>query len=78
MLTVKILGSGCPNYRKLAEAAREAAWDANIEAEFIMVTDREVISRYEVLFIPALVIKEKVVCAGRIPTVAEVQAWMTD
>ena len=34
MLTVKILGSGCANCKKLEAVAREAATSAGVEAEF--------------------------------------------
>lgn len=76
MLTVKILGSGCANCKKLEAVAREAADKASIEAEFIKVTDMKDILAYEVMSSPSLVINEKVVSSGRIPTVAEVQTWL--
>jgi small redox-active disulfide protein 2 len=76
MLTVKILGSGCANCKKLEAVAREAADKACIEAEFVKVTDMKDILAYEVMSSPSLVINEKVVSSGRIPTVAEVQTWL--
>jgi len=76
MLTIKILGSGCANCKKLETVAREAAAAANIQAEFIKVTDMKLIMNYDILSTPALVINEKVVSSGRIPTVAEVQGWL--
>jgi small redox-active disulfide protein 2 len=76
MLTVKILGSGCANCKKLEAVAREAADKAHIEAEFIKVTDMKDILAYEVMSSPSLVINEKVVSSGRIPTIAEVQRWL--
>jgi small redox-active disulfide protein 2 len=76
MLTVKILGSGCANCRKLEAVAREAAAKANIPAEFVKVTDMAEILAFDVLSTPGLVINEKVVSSGRIPTVAELQGWM--
>ena len=77
MLNVKILGSGCANCRKLEAVAREAAAGARLEAEFVKVTDMNEILAYDILSTPGLVIDGKVVSSGRIPTVAEVQAWMT-
>lgn len=76
MLTVKILGSGCANCKKLEALAREAATSAGIEAEFVKVTDMKDILAYEVMSSPSLVIGEKVVSSGRIPTVAEIQNWL--
>jgi small redox-active disulfide protein 2 len=76
MLTVKILGSGCANCKKLEALAREAATAAGMEAEFIKVTDMKDILAYEVMSSPSLVIDEKVVSSGRIPAVAEIQNWL--
>ena len=76
MRTVKILGSGCANCKKLEAVAREAATSSGIEAEFIKVTDMKAILGYDLLSTPGLVIDEKLVSSGRIPTVAEVQQWM--
>ncbi|MDI3509625.1 MAG: thioredoxin family protein [Pseudomonadota bacterium] len=76
MLTVKILGSGCANCKKLEAVAREAATAAQLEAEFIKVTDMRQIMTYDLLSTPGLVINEKLVSSGRIPTVAEVQKWL--
>jgi small redox-active disulfide protein 2 len=77
MLTVKILGSGCANCRKLEAVAREAAAGAGVDAEFIKVTDMKDILAYDVLSTPGLVINEKLVCSGRIPAQAEVRQWMS-
>lgn len=76
MLTIRILGSGCANCRKLEEVARTAAAAAGIEAEFVKVKDHAAILAYDVLSTPALVIDEVVACSGRIPTQAEVAGWL--
>lgn len=73
MLTVKILGSGCANCRKLEAVAREAASSANLAAEFVKVTDIKDIMAYDLLSTPGLVINERLVSSGRIPTVDEVR-----
>lgn len=78
MLTVKILGSGCPNCKKVEEIARKAATMLGAEADFVKVTDYAEITEYSVLSTPGLVINETVVCSGRIPTEAEVTSWMAD
>ena len=76
MLTVKILGSGCANCRKLEAIAREATADAGVEAEFVKVTDIKTIMDFDVLSTPALVIDGKVVSSGRIPSKADVEGWL--
>ena len=76
MLTVKILGPGCANCKRLEEIARKAAGDARIDAEFVKVTDYNDILAYNVLSTPGLVINEKVVCSGRIPSEGEVMSWL--
>jgi small redox-active disulfide protein 2 len=76
MPTVKILGSGCANCKKLEATAREAAASAGIEAEFVKVTDMKDIMAYDILSTPGLVIDEKVVSSGRIPTQAEIRQWL--
>jgi len=77
MLTVKILGPGCANCKRLEEIARKAAGDAKIEAEFVKVTDYNDILAYNILSTPGLVINENVVSSGKIPTPAAVAQWMT-
>ena len=77
MLTVKILGSGCANCKKLEAVAREASALAQVEAEFVKVTDMNDILSFNVMSTPALVINDKVVSSGRIPSLADIQKWLT-
>jgi len=76
MLTIKILGSGCANCKKLEAVAREAAGNARVQADFVKVTDMKEIMAFDLLSTPGLVINDKLVSSGRIPTVAEVQKWL--
>jgi small redox-active disulfide protein 2 len=76
MLTIKILGTGCPNCKKVEEISRRAAAGLGVDAEFTKVTDYGRITDYPILGTPGLVINEKVVCSGRIPSEAEVTTWL--
>lgn len=77
MLTIKILGSGCPNCKKLESITREAALHAGIEAQIEKVTDYAEIAKYNILSTPGLVINETVMSAGRIPSEAQIITMLT-
>ena len=78
MLTIKVLGSGCANCKRVEQIARKIVSDLGIEAEIVKVTDYNDITTYNILSTPGLVINEKVVSSGRIPTPAEVSTWVAD
>ncbi len=78
MLTIRILGSGCPNCKRVEALAREASASLGVEAEFFKVTDYAEIMKYNIMSTPGLVINEKVVSSGRIPTVAEISTFLAD
>lgn len=77
MLKIKVLGSGCENCKRVEAAARKVVAALAIEAEIEHVTDRDEIKKYPILATPGLVINEKVVCAGRIPSETEITTWLT-
>ena len=77
MLTIKILGSGCPNCKKLESITRDAALHAGIEAQIEKVTDYAEIAKYNILSTPGLVINENVMSAGRIPSEAQIITMLT-
>jgi small redox-active disulfide protein 2 len=77
MLTIKVLGSGCANCKRLEGIARQAVSSLGVEAEVIKVTEYPEIMKYGILSTPGLVINDKVVCAGRVPSEAEVTTFLT-
>jgi len=78
MLTIKVLGSGCANCKRLEQIAHKVVEELSLEAEIIKVTDYNDITAYNILSTPGLVINEKVVSSGRIPSPAEVTTWVTN
>ena len=78
MLNIKILGSGCANCKKLEALTRQAVAQLAIEADVIHVTDFKDIMAYNVMSTPGLVLNEKVVSSGRIPSQAEITTFVTN
>ena len=77
MLTIKVLGPGCANCKRLEQIVTKVVSDLAIEAQVIKVTDYNDIMAYDILSTPGLVINDKVVSYGRIPSPAEVTSWVT-
>ena len=78
MLTIKVLGSGCANCKRVEQIVHKVVDEMTLQAEVIKVTEYPEIMKYNVMSTPGLVINEKLVSAGRIPTSAEVNTWLAN
>jgi small redox-active disulfide protein 2 len=77
MLTIKELGPGCENCKKLATLTEQAVNNLSIEAKIEKVTDYAEIMKYPIMSTPGLVLNEKLVASGRIPSEAEITSFLT-
>lgn len=77
MLIIKVLGSGCANCKRVEQIVRKVVEDHGLEAEVIKVTEYPEIMKYNIMSTPGLVVNEKIVSTGRIPSSAEVTTWLT-
>lgn len=72
-MIIKILGSGCPNCKKLHENTELALKELKLEAKVEEVRDIDKIIDYGVMKTPGLVIDEKVKSSGRVLSVEEIK-----
>ena len=77
MLTIKVLGSGCSNCKRLEQLTKKIIKDLGVEAEVIKVTDPTKYADYGVMATPGLVVNEETVSSGRIPSIAEITTFVT-
>lgn len=74
---VKILGPGCKNCQNLEARTRQALDQLGLDAEVEKVTDYAAIAGYGVLKTPGLVVDEKLLVSGRVPTAEEISGLLS-
>ncbi len=77
-MNIKILGPGCARCDQLEKTTREVLKELGIDATVEEVKDINKIVEYAVLTTPGLIINEELVCAGRVPTKAELAHLIAD
>ncbi len=76
-MIIKVLGPGCNNCKNLERVTRQAINDLGIDATIEKVTDYPTIAGYGVMTTPALVVDDKLVLSGRVPTAAHMRDILT-
>jgi len=76
-MEIKILGTGCPKCKTLENLVRKVVNENNIDSNVSKVDDIMQIMNYGIISTPALVIDEKVVIKGRIPSEKEIKELLT-
>lgn len=71
IMEIKILGTGCPKCKSLEKMTQEAVSLSGAEATITKVEDIMKIMEYGVMKTPGLVINNKVVLSGRLPSQKE-------
>ena len=78
MLKIKVLGPGCDNCKRLAWLIERVVSHLGLKAEIVKVTDYAEMMKYNIMSTPGLVINEKLVSAGKIPTEGQITTWIAD
>lgn len=76
-MTIKVLGPGCMNCRTLERRTIEALEQLGVQAKVDKVVDLDSIASYGVMRTPGLVIDEKLVWQGGVPTVERIKELIT-
>ena len=72
-MIIKVLGTGCSKCKSLEKLTMEAVSELGIDASVTKEEDIMKIMSYGVLSTPGLVIDEKVVLSGRLPSKNEIK-----
>jgi len=76
-MEIKVLGPGCAKCKTLEKLTREVVGKNGISANITKVEDIMEIMKYGVMSTPALVVDEKVVVKGRVPSSDEIKQLLT-
>jgi len=77
MMEIKILGPGCAKCKTLDKLTREVVEKNGINATITKVEDIIEIMKYGVMSTPALVVDERVIVKGRVPSSDEIKQFLT-
>ena len=78
MITVHILGTGCPKCQTLVENAEEAVRETGTEARVVKVDDITEILKFGVMTTPGLAIGGDVKSCGRVLSVEEIETLLSE
>jgi small redox-active disulfide protein 2 len=77
IMEIKILGTGCAKCKQLEKVVREVITELDVNANVSKEEDIMKIMEYGIMHTPGLVINEKVVLAGRLPSSKEIEQFIT-
>ena len=72
-MNIKVLGGGCKSCEALLKSVKEAVANKEINAEIEYITDMEKIMGYGGMSMPALMIDDKIVSAGKVLKAKDVE-----
>lgn len=75
-MNIKILGTGCPNCKRLEANTKAAVEELGVKATIEKVTDIKEIMKFGVMSTPALVVDEKVKVMGKVPSSQDIKKYL--
>lgn len=78
MMDIKVLGTGCKKCKKLEANTRAAVSNLGIEAKVEKVEDIVKIASYGLMKTPALLVDNKIVVSGKLPSTQDIEKILDD
>lgn len=78
MVNIKVVGSGCPNCKKLGKLCKEVTTENDIEAKIKNMIDFNKFANLGIFITPGLLINDKMVSSGKSPTKSMLANWITE
>lgn len=73
---IKVLGPGCAKCKKTEQLIQEVVRETGSDAQVEKVTDLMEIASHGVLGTPSVIIDNQVKSIGKVPTKADIKAWL--
>lgn len=75
-MEIKVLGSGCANCKHLLQMVEFAVKELKVDAKVLYITDMVAIATSGLMRTPGLIINQKIVSSGRVPSLDEIKTWI--
>ena len=76
-MNIKVLGPGCARCVEAEQRVRKVVQALGSDARVDKVTDFREMMALGVLSTPAVVLDDKLMCTGRVPSEEEIRIWIT-
>jgi small redox-active disulfide protein 2 len=77
-MKIQVLGTGCPKCKKTFENTEQAVRELGITADLEKVEDLKAIMSFNVMMTPAVAVDGEVKVSGKIPSVDEIKAYISE
>ena len=77
-MNIKVLGTGCAKCHALEKSVKDAVNEMKVEATIEDIKDIKKIMDYQILFTPGLIINDKVVSSGTVPSKKEIMQFINE
>ena len=77
-MKIKVLGTGCAKCKSLEEVTKEVVSELRLDATVVKVEDIAEIMEAGVMITPALLVDEKVIVSGYVPSNKEMKKLLTN